>query len=161
MFGELQWEYVMGNRAMVVFKSEHSTSPAVYLHWNGGPESVYTFLEYMEKANCRMAGDPSYAAARFCQIAGNYFGGTLSLGVCNVKPQDVENIDPGDNGIFIIEKGCVRRYVWPEIGTGSRWLSEKEVDAERDRAREHEYNRDGKLLAEIAAVNDPIFQKRN
>lgn len=69
----------MGNRNTVYFPDEGVT---VYLHWNGGPESIIAFLNYMEGLD-DMAGrlGQGYFAARFCQLVGNYFGGTLSLGI--------------------------------------------------------------------------------
>ncbi len=42
----------MGNRATIIFTDgKKSFSPAVYLHWNGGPESVYAFLEELDPAS--------------------------------------------------------------------------------------------------------------
>lgn len=73
----------MGNRAFVVFENEGSTkfSPAIYLHWNGGPESVYAFLDLLDRY--KVTADQEYEAARFVQIVGNFIGGTLSLGIVN------------------------------------------------------------------------------
>lgn len=64
----------MGNRAIVIFEDEKSTefSPAVYLHWNGGPESVYPFLDEMDRRHIR-TGDGAYESARFIQLIGEYF----------------------------------------------------------------------------------------
>ena len=44
----------MGNRAFVIFTDGKTYSPAVYLHWNGGPESIYPMLDYMAKKGCRI-----------------------------------------------------------------------------------------------------------
>ena len=44
----------------------------IYLHWNGGWDSVQCFLEY-----CRLKGyrapDDDYGWARLCQVIANYF----------------------------------------------------------------------------------------
>ena len=76
----------MGNRATVIFVTgEGKISPAVYLHWNGGPESVYQFLDELDRRKVR-AGD-DYECARFIQIVGEFFDqdatSGLSLGVSN------------------------------------------------------------------------------
>ena len=71
----------MGNRATVFFTDDGKAIEAgIYLHWNGGAESVYTFLDYAKSKGVRT--DAVYCMARMCQIIGNYFGGTLSLRGC-------------------------------------------------------------------------------
>ena len=90
----------MGNRAVIAFKSKHQEkdqSPAIYLHWNGGRDSVEAFLLAGQRLGVR-GGDPSYCIARLTQIIGNYLGGTLSLGVgCYGNFGD-----QGDNGVYWI-----------------------------------------------------------
>ena len=55
----------------------------VYLHWNGGWDSVQCFLEY-----CRLKGyrapDDDYGWARLCQVIANYF---TDLPGSNLFPQ--------------------------------------------------------------------------
>ena len=89
----------MGNRAVIsVGTSPGSTG--IYLHWNGGPESVLAFLHAARALKVRAPeGDSSYAMARLTQIIGNFFGGTLSLGIGKVSELDTNN---GDNGHYII-----------------------------------------------------------
>jgi hypothetical protein len=91
----------MGNRACVVFKDEVVHSPAVYLHWNGGPESVYAFLEALERGG-GLSQDPVRTAARFTQLVGNFFGGNLSLALFPIEADRWELTDPGDNGIYLV-----------------------------------------------------------
>ena len=90
----------MGNRAVIAFKSEHfekDQSPAIYLHWNGGRDSVEAFLRAGERLGIR-GNDATYCMARLTQVIGNYLGGTLSLGVgCYGNFGD-----PGDNGVYWI-----------------------------------------------------------
>jgi hypothetical protein len=85
----------MGNRAVIKFGG---TSQGIYLHWNGGVESVQAFLDCAKRYDLRGG---SYGAARLCQIIGNFFGGSLSLGVDNVKFLDCDN---QDNGMFIVDE---------------------------------------------------------
>ena len=86
----------MGNRAFIKFEGEDT---GVYLHWNGGRDSVEPFLEY-----CRLKGFrfDDYGVARFCQVVGNWFGGDLSIGVQSTKGYSNSDLDPGDNGVYIV-----------------------------------------------------------
>lgn len=153
----------MGNRAHVIFPEARV---AVYLHWNGGLESVVSFLDYMNER--KLAAD-DYGAARFCQIVGNYFGGNHSLGVRGMAGATQEHFRAEayeDNGAFVVERGegGLRVGQWFEPGpylnaTAGRGPARK-VDAvelvERiEAARRHAYNADGAMLADIRAKNGP------
>ena len=85
----------MGNRAII--KAKGNNRKAVYLHWNGGRDSVEAFLKYCEMRGFRGFED-GYGMARFCQIVGNFFGADgLSIGITN----NVKSV--GDNGVYIVE----------------------------------------------------------
>tara|TARA_R100001143_G_C3347777_1_gene127793 strand:- start:755 stop:1150 length:396 start_codon:yes stop_codon:yes gene_type:complete len=89
----------MGNRAILAFedkKKRDHASIGIYLHWNGGRDSVEGFLQ-VAKAYGLRSGD--YGIARLTQIIGNFIGGTLSLGVGVVK-----RMDSSDNGIYWIDE---------------------------------------------------------
>jgi len=89
----------MGNRAVIAMRVEgvpKEYSPGIYLHNNGGRDSVEAFLEAAKRLNLR--GD-DYGLARLTQIITNFFGGTLSVGVGNVGKLDCDN---GDNGTYWI-----------------------------------------------------------
>ncbi len=89
----------MGNRAII--KPIDSTN-SIYLHWNGGRDSIEAFLKYCELKGYRGLGqDTSYGLARLTQVISNFFGGTTSIGICNCD--GTENSSPGDNGIYIVE----------------------------------------------------------
>lgn len=81
----------MGNRAFLY--SEKTTAGhrglGVYLHWNGGPDSVIPLIRYCKLRKFRPFSD-GYGVARLCQVMGNFFGGTLSLGVEFAKPDEVD-----------------------------------------------------------------------
>ena len=89
----------MGNRAVISF-DENDNATGVYLHWNGGPESVLAFLDAAKELGVRGGSDQPYFFARFCQIIGNFFGGTTSVGIGPVKSLDTDN---GNNGWYIID----------------------------------------------------------
>lgn len=87
----------MGNRAAIAIRKA-KTAPALYLHWNGGPESVLAFLHAARELDVRSPGsDPGYCLARLGQIIGNFFGGTTSLGFGQVG-----YVDDSDNGTYFI-----------------------------------------------------------
>lgn len=89
----------MGNRAII--KSINSTM-GVYLHWNGGIDSVTAFLKYCEMKDYAGFQD-CYGIARFCQVVGNYFGGSSSLGLVNNVYETEEYASGLDNGIYVVD----------------------------------------------------------
>lgn len=101
----------MGNRAVIttsIVDPANSTNLGVYLHWNGGRDSVEAFLKYCKlKGYCPPETD-CYGWARLCQVIGNFFGGGTSIGIdacCNL------DCDNGDNGTYVIKNWeIVGRY---------------------------------------------------
>lgn len=87
----------MGNRAVITTEDKKI---GVYLHWNGGYDSVNAFLTYCKLRDFREPEDDNYGWARLCQIIGNYFGGDLSVGIDTLDCLDCKN---GDNGVYIIK----------------------------------------------------------
>ena len=95
----------MGNRAFIKFQGQDT---GIYLHWNGGRDSVEPFLDY-----CRMKEyrPDDYGVARMCQVIGNFFGGTLCIGVFSTKGVSNAYLDPGDNGIYVVKDWkIIKRY---------------------------------------------------
>ena len=108
----------MGNRAIITGTEDKSLG--VYLHWNGGIESVYNFIQYAKLKGVRTFNeDAGYCTARLCQIIGNFFKGTLSVGVvtdCEDKTTDNDRYEIGDNWeIFHIKDGKVIVNAKPEL----------------------------------------------
>ena len=94
----------MGNRALIIPKGNESIG--VYLHWNGGTDSVTAFLRYCELRDFRYFGGDradGYGLARFIQVVGNYFGGGLSIGVQSVGEDLEKEAEWLDNGIYIVD----------------------------------------------------------
>lgn len=87
----------MGNRAVITTNDKRM---GVYLHWNGGRDSVEAFLKYCELQGYRAPSDDCYGWARLCQVIGNFFGGGLSVGIDTYDRLDTDN---GDNGVYIID----------------------------------------------------------
>jgi len=160
----------MGNRANVVFVNAagDEVSPGIYLHWNGGPESVYPFLDELDRRQVR--ADQCYEAARFAQLIGEYFDHDnatadgpgrqtgLSLGLFNVPADKADDVaksiarltDVSDNGLYLVcrERGSnpkrtVRRFAYYYRGRGEpdtiHEATEPAVESERKAAFLHEY----------------------
>jgi hypothetical protein len=87
----------VGNRAVITTK-DHKIG--VYLHWNGGRDSVEAFLKYCQLRDFRPPEKDSYGWARLCQVIGNFFGGGLSIGIDEFNNLDFNNYD---NGTYVIE----------------------------------------------------------
>lgn len=91
----------MGNRAIITTRDNYNTNKiGVYLHWNGGRDSVEAFLKYCKLKGYRPPEQDCYGWARLCQVIGNFFGGTLSVGIDNF---DQDEGQWADNGTYIIE----------------------------------------------------------
>mgnify|MGYP003635020642 FL=1 len=129
----------MGNRAVITIKEKNIPQEdwqSLYLHWNGGRDTVEPLLHVAKLYDLRCQDDPSYAIARLSQIIGNTLGGKLSLGVGTYKQLDTDNCD---NGVYVVKD-------W-EI-----------VDREYHHGLEQqEYDFD-EMVSEIRSVNDSIFK---
>jgi len=128
----------MGNRAVITIKEKNIPQEdwqSLYLHWNGGRDTVEPLLHVAKLYGIRCQADPSYAIARLSQLTGNTLGGTLSIGVGTYKQLDTDN---ADNGVYVVKD-------W-EI-----------VDREyHDGYEQQEYDFN-KVVSEIRSKNDQVF----
>lgn len=88
----------MGNRAVITTRQNFDNNGVgIYLHWNGGRDSVEAFLMY-----CQLRGfrTDCYQWPRLAQVIGNFFHGGLSIGIDTVNHLDCDN---WDNGVYIID----------------------------------------------------------
>lgn len=75
----------MGNRAVITTRENfNNDGVGVYLHWNGGRDSVQAFLTYCKMKGYREPTSDNYGWARLCQVIGNFFGGGFLLGLIRV-----------------------------------------------------------------------------
>ncbi len=88
----------MGNRAVITTPER---KVGLYLHWNGGRDTVAPLLRYCELKGYRPPSSDEYGWARMCQVMGNFLGGTTSIGIGAYSSDEL--MDPGDNGIYVIE----------------------------------------------------------
>ena len=86
----------MGNRAVITTMKREI---GVYLHWNGGRDSVAAFLKYCELRQFIPPEEDGSGWARLCQVVGNYFNSSTSLSIDRLGELDCDN---GDNGVFVI-----------------------------------------------------------
>ena len=165
----------MGNRATVIFTDGNTNhSPAVYLHWNGGPESVYGFLEELDRRGVR--ADQDYECARFIQIVGEFFDSDgqdgLSLGVANgpaaqaISPETLRTVmtDHGDNGFYIVNRTvspcAVRRFFEVEGGNLVEAPPEK-VERERREAETDAYRPEFRKFYQALAASRTASGKKS
>ena len=92
----------MGNRAVITTKEGDSkTKIGIYLHWNGGRDSVRAFLRYAKMRGFRPPESDNYGWARLAQVITNFMGGDgLSVGIDVVDRLDCDN---WDNGTYLIK----------------------------------------------------------
>ena len=94
----------MGNRAVITTSRDNDVSMSndigIYLHWNGGRDSVEAFLEYCKRRGFSSPDQDCYGWARLCQVIANFFGGDLSIGIDKCCNLDCDN---WNNGVYIIK----------------------------------------------------------
>ena len=133
----------MGNRAAIAFTDRDDAKPqtVVYMHWNGGPESVYAILDVM-KEHKGFVHSASYSTARFCHLACELVGHDgHSVGIdCYCTPMSHAN-SADDNGLYIVNitTGDVTRYVTRGYGQKPHKLTVAETATEERMARKHRY----------------------
>lgn len=125
----------MGNRAVITTSKLRTKGLGIYLHWNGGPESVLGFLAAAKARGFRdPASDESYAMARLCGLIHEFFGidQETSLGINTLDNLDCHN---HDNGVYVIGKGWEIVDRWGQ-GSGKVKTFEELSEAERKKCNE-------------------------
>lgn len=105
----------MGNRAVITASKAYnvagSSDIGVYLHYNGGRDSVEAFLTYCKLRGFRTPTSDNYGWAYLCTVIGNFFGDGLSLGIDKCSSLDCRN---GDNGVYVIEGWEIKKRLYHE-----------------------------------------------
>ena len=102
----------MGNRAVITTKQDiENDGVGVYLHWNGGRDSVEAFLAFCKAKGYRPPEQDSYGYAYLCTTIGNFFKDGLSLGIDKLTNLDQDNFD---NGVYITKDWSIvgRKYFY-------------------------------------------------
>lgn len=153
----------MGNRAVIA----HKGSPiAVYLHWNGGMDSVKPLLDY-----CKIAGFPAPSEygdgfTQLATVAMNFVGDAGS--VISAKDMTSEQLDPGDNGIYWIDNdwNIVERETYDgfaEQNVHDYWtmmIEWREVQGRGTAVPLHMLATDRATIEEVS-TGDYIYARRN
>lgn len=139
----------MGNRAIIqTRKSYENEGVGIYLHWNGGYDSVSAFLKYCELKGYRAPDTDCYGWARLCQVIGNFFGGGLSIGIDNF---DKDEGKWADNGTYIIEGWeIVDRKHYDCAEQNSYDLLEMLVDIDRAQPKSEQLGSDFIMAPEVS-----------
>ena len=96
----------MGNRAVITTPEKRI---GVYLHWNGGRDSVEAFLTYCRLKGYRDPAEDCYGWAYLCQVITNYFGDGLSVGIDRYENLDRDN---GDNGVYVVKDWRIVKRIY-------------------------------------------------
>ena len=89
----------MGNRA-VITTNKNLEEIGIYLHWNGGRDSIEAFLAYCKLKGYRSPERDCYGWTCLAGVIFNYFSNGMSCGLCIAKNLDCNN---WDNGTYIIK----------------------------------------------------------
>lgn len=100
----------MGNKAIITNRNKQI---GIYLHWNGGRDSVEAFLKYCSMRGFR-TGD--YGAARLTQVVANFFGGMLCIGIVPYTDDERMVSMGSDNGVYIVEDWEIVGRIYPYEG---------------------------------------------
>ena len=118
----------MGNRAVITASKLKDSGLGIYLHWNGGIESVVAFLDVAKFMRYRSPDqDESYGMARLCGLIFNFVGvrGDTGIGINDLSKLDCDNYD---NGVFVIGGDWEIIDRW---GHGSSPFTREDVEAAR------------------------------
>lgn len=139
----------MGNRGVITTEYNFKTNGiGIYLHWNGGRDSVTAFLKYCEMQGYRAPDTDNYGWARLCQVIGNFFGGTLSVGIDTVNRLDCDN---GDNGVYIIRGWKIVGREYQQKGEQNYFpLTEMLIDIDKSMPKSEQFGADYIKAAPIA-----------
>ena len=118
----------MGNRAVITASKVKESGLGIYLHWNGGIESVVAFLDVARQLGYRdPTTDESYGMARLCGLICVFAGirGDTGVGINDLSKLDCDNYD---NGVYVIGRQWEIEDRW---GQGSRPFKQEDIVAAR------------------------------
>lgn len=94
----------MGNRALIVGKG---STIGIYLHWNGGMDSVAPFLEYASYHNPQGLGEDAYddGLATLITIVNNFmrYGSVDVVTIDTAELNDPNYSSDCDNGVYVVD----------------------------------------------------------
>lgn len=93
-------KYIVDGEKLKGFVMDNPNMVGVYLHWNGGRDSIEGFCLACKNLGFRSPVSDCYGIARFVQAVANFFGGSLSVGVDTLERLDTNNYD---NGVYVVD----------------------------------------------------------
>lgn len=123
----------MGNRAVITASKSKDSGLGIYLHWNGGIESVVAFLDVASQLRYRSPEeDESYGMAKLCGLISLYCGirSETGVGINDLSKLDCDNYD---NGVYVVGEGWQIVDRW---GHGSRPFKRTDI---ADARSTHDY----------------------
>lgn len=91
----------MGNRAVITFNTSPN-APCIYLHWNGGLDSVEAFLMAAKKLQLIKPTRAETMDAIADMLHNHFFAPGYSKTVTRLR-YDQADAENGDNGVYIID----------------------------------------------------------
>ena len=93
----------MGNRAVIVWTDEQGNytdnSNGVYIHWNGGRDSIEAFLAYCEMCGYESPTEDPAGFERFAKVVSGFFGSSqTTVEIAPISQLDTDNYD---NGMYV------------------------------------------------------------
>lgn len=167
----------MGNRAIVLF-AEHKMKKrdrhiGVYVHWNGGSESIYAFVKALACYRLSQFEGGAHGAflgagslsLRFAQMVGNFFSeGGASFGTCCIEANPGVPLKCGvdtDNGVYVVLPDFSIQRVGEEMNGASRYMDDEERLAEFKAVLRSDYWRgEESMLDAIRKSNDRAFLRK-
>ena len=96
----------MGNRAVISFFT-NTTSPSLYLHWNGGRASVEGFLAACLDAGYQATGDQKQDMDQIERCLRPFFARNGECMSIYRQPVGRADTDNGDNGWYILDQSTL------------------------------------------------------
>ena len=148
----------MGNRAVITTTDKRI---GVYLHWNGGYDSVSAFLKYCELRGFASPSRDCYGWARLCEVIANFMGSDgMSVGIDLYDRLDTDN---GDNGVYVIDGWEIVGRVHSERMQMVYPLDEMLKDIDAAQPKEHQlggYLEAVEIPVDELRVGDKVYLKR-
>ncbi len=98
----------MGNRAVVTTPDREL---GLLVRQNGGRDTIEPLLRYCELKGFDAPSASCSGWAGLCQVLGNFFDDILSVGV--LPYTNDEQMNPGDNGIYVIDGWQIVDRIYP------------------------------------------------
>lgn len=91
----------MGNRAIIT-ASGYTSDPAIYVHWNGSPETVLAYLDAAKELGFRDPTADSYGLAYLQALIAMHIGDGTGTGIGQLANSDACE---HDNGCYVLGPG--------------------------------------------------------